>query len=148
MRVMALDIGEKRIGVAVSDPLGQTALPVGTVERRSREKDLEALIALVRRYQVETLVIGLPCRLNGTLGPAAERVKEFGGLLAERLDLPVHYWDERLTTAAAERVLLAADLSRRRRRRVIDQVAASLILQSYLDRKRAGGAGKETPEEL
>ena len=131
-----MDVGEKNIGLAVSDPLGITAQPVGVIRRRSKEADVAALASLARRYEVGKLVIGLPRHLNGTLGPEAARVRELGELLAQSLGLPACYWDERLTTVAAERVLIAADVSRRRRRRNIDQMAACLILQGYLDRQR------------
>lgn len=137
---MGLDVGEKNIGVAVSDPLGCTAQPLMSLRRSSKEKDLEALACLAREYEVEEIVLGLPQRLNGRAGPEVRRVRELGEAIAARLGLPVRYWDERLSTQEAEQVLLAADLSRRRRRRVIDQVAAALILQGYLDRRRQSSA--------
>lgn len=141
MRILALDVGEKTIGLAVSDPLGLTAQPLTTLRRQSKEKDLAALASLVRQLEVEEVVLGLPRRLNGSLGPEARRVQQLGELLRERLGLPVRYWDERLTTVAAEQALLAADLSRRRRRQTIDQTAACLILQGYLERRRGGQSG-------
>ena len=136
MRILALDVGEKTIGTAVSDPLGLTAQPLKTIRRRTSEEDVEVVASLVHEFKVEQLVVGLPLHLNGRVGPEAERVQEFGHFLAGRLGLPLYYWDERLTTVAAERVLLAADLSRRRRRETIDQTAACLILQGYLERQR------------
>lgn len=138
MRILALDVGEKNIGLAVSDPLELTAQPLLTLRRQSKEKDLAALASLVRQLEVGEVVIGLPRRLNGSLGPEAARVRQLGELLQKHLGLPVRYWDERLTTVAAEQALLAADLSRRRRRQTIDQTAACLILQGYLDRRRRG----------
>jgi len=131
---MGLDVGEKTIGVAVSDPLGWTAQGVTTIRRRgSLEEDLKAILRLVQEYRVERVVVGLPRNMNGSLGPQAKKVLDFMQALEERLKLPVVPWDERLTTSAAERVLIAADLSRRRRKGVVDRLAAVLILQSYLD---------------
>jgi len=134
LRIMGLDVGEKTIGVAVSDPLGWTAQGVTTIRRRgSLEEDLKAILRLVQEYRVERVVVGLPRNMNGSLGPQAKKVLDFMQALEERLKLPVVPWDERLTTSAAERVLIAADLSRRRRKGVVDRLAAVLILQSYLD---------------
>jgi len=134
MRIAALDVGEARIGIAVSDELGITAQGVGVVQRRGGRHDLEALAERLAPYQPERLVVGLPLNMNGTEGPQAEKVRAFATRVAEHLALPLEFSDERLTTVAAERTLLEADLSRRRRRELIDQVAATLILQTYLDR--------------
>ncbi|MGI9952981.1 Holliday junction resolvase RuvX [Moorellaceae bacterium AZ2] len=131
---MGLDVGEKTIGVAVSDPLGWTAQSVTTLKRGERlEDDLKALEALTKEYRVSKVVVGLPRNMNGTLGPQAEKILAFIQAAAEFLGLPVVPWDERLTTMAAERILLEADLSRRRRKGIVDRLAAVLILQSYLD---------------
>jgi putative holliday junction resolvase len=135
MRIAALDVGEARIGIAVSDELGITAQGVGVVQRRGGRHDLEALAERLAPYQPERLVVGLPLNMNGTEGPQAEKVRAFATRVAEHLALPLEFSDERLTTVAAERTLLEADLSRRRRRDLIDQVAATLILQTYLDRR-------------
>jgi len=116
MRVIGLDLGEKTIGVAVSDPLGLTAQG-----------------ELCQEWQVTTLVLGMPRNMNGTYGPRAESTREFGQLLEQELKLPVKYWDERLTTVAAEKMLLQGDLSRRKRKKVIDKIAAVMILQGFLD---------------
>lgn len=139
MRIMGLDVGTKTIGVALSDPLGWTAQGLTTIRRRSLAADLAALKELVRRYGVEELVVGLPRNMNGSLGSQAEAVRAFARHLQAEVGLPVHFIDERLTTVAAGRVLLEADLSRRRRRQVIDQVAATYILQGYLDRLGQNG---------
>lgn len=135
MRVAALDVGEARIGVAVSDELGITAQGIGVVRRVGGKRDLEALATLLAPYAPERLVVGLPLNMNGTEGPAAEKVRAFAERAAAHLGLALEFQDERLTTVAAERALLEADVSRRRRRDVIDQVAASLILQGYLARR-------------
>ena len=135
MRIAALDVGEARIGVAVSDELGITAQGVGVIRRVGGRRDLEALAALLAPYTPDRLVVGLPLDMRGTEGPAAARVRAFAERVAAHLALPLEFWDERLTTVAAERVLLEADVSRRRRREVVDKVAATLILEGYLARQ-------------
>jgi len=130
---MGLDVGEKRIGIAVSDPLGWTAQGHSVLQRTTLDNDLAALQELCRQLECQLLVIGLPRNMNGTLGPKAEEIQKFAGQLQELTGLPIVYWDERLTTRSAERVLLEADLSRRKRKQVIDKVAAVHILQGYLD---------------
>lgn len=134
MRVAALDVGNVRIGVAVSDELGITANGIGIVKRVGGRRDLEALAALLAPYKPERLVVGLPLSLDGREGPQAVKVRTFATRAAEHLGVPLDFWDERLTTVEAERVLIEADVSRRRRREVIDKVAATLILQGYLAR--------------
>lgn len=135
-RVMALDLGEARIGVALSDEMRMFATPLCQLDRR---KDVfAALEALVRRYGVTEVVVGLPLNMNGTAGPAARAASEFAEALRARLHLPVATFDERLTTVAAERALLEADLSRARRRELRDKVSAALILQAYLARRESG----------
>ncbi|OPZ74841.1 MAG: putative Holliday junction resolvase [Firmicutes bacterium ADurb.Bin456] len=134
MRIMGLDLGEKRIGVAVSDPLGWTAQGLQVIAvGGSLKAGIASIKELVRQYQVERIVVGLPRNMDGSPGSEAKRATEFAGLLSKKLGLPVEMYDERLTTVAAERVLLEADLSRARRREIIDKMAASLILQGYLD---------------
>ncbi|HHV07794.1 MAG TPA: Holliday junction resolvase RuvX [Firmicutes bacterium] len=135
MRAMGLDVGTRTIGVAVSDALGLTAQGVEVIRRHDLEQDLARLKELMDDYEVECLVVGMPRNMNGTYGPAAEEVRSFCQMLRDRLQIPVHEEDERLTTVAAERVLLEADLSRRRRRQVVDKVAASLILENFLFRR-------------
>jgi putative Holliday junction resolvase len=134
MRIAGLDVGEVRIGVAVSDELGIAAHGVGVVRRVGGRRDLEALVAMLAPYAPERLVVGLPLNMNGSEGPQAARVRAFAAELAAHTGLPVEFWDERLTTVAAGRVLLEADVSRRRRRGLVDKVAATLILQTYLAR--------------
>jgi putative holliday junction resolvase len=130
LRVMALDVGEKTVGVAVSDPLGMIASPRETLRRDGSE--LDRLERLVTAEEIGEVVVGLPISLNGTLGPSAERAKEFVKALQLRVSVPVTTFDERLTTAEAEKVLIAADTRRSKRRQVIDQIAATLILQGFL----------------
>lgn len=138
--MMGLDYGEVRIGVALSDPLGLTAQPLTTVARTaSVEADLASLASLAREHAAVRFVIGLPLGLDGARGERARATEGFARRLERASGLPVEAWDERLTSAQAERALLEADLSRRRRRQVIDRAAAVLILQSWLD-AHPGGA--------
>jgi len=133
VRILALDVGAKRIGLAVSDPLGITAQGLGVLIRKDRAEVLAQLLEVARKWQVQRVVVGLPRHLDGRLGDAAPEVLELASDLGEALGVRVVTWEERLTTVEAERVLLQADLSRRRRRQVLDQQAAVLILQNYLD---------------
>ncbi|BDG59666.1 putative pre-16S rRNA nuclease [Caldinitratiruptor microaerophilus] len=142
MRVAGLDVGEKTIGVAVSDPLGWTAQGVEVVRRTTLEADLERLRTLFAGYEVGEVVVGLPRDMSGGEGAQARLVREFADALARALGLPVTLWDERLTTAQATRALLEGDVSRRRRRQVVDRLAAQLILQAFLDRRRAAGGAR------
>lgn len=135
-RVMGLDIGERRIGVAVSDPLGWTAQGIEVVDRKRYPDWLSRITQLVEEYEVAVIVVGFPRNMDGTVGPRGEACKETSEMLEKRLGIPVRLWDERLSTAAAERSLLAADMSRAKRKKVIDRVAASWILQGYLDAQR------------
>ncbi len=133
MRIMGLDLGDKTIGVAVSDEMGWTAQGVETIKRNTLETDMERLDELIAQYQVEEFVVGLPKNMNGSIGHRGELCQEFAELLKGRFELPVHMWDERLTTMAAEKMLVAADVSRKKRKQVIDKMAAVMILQGYLD---------------
>ncbi len=139
MRVMGLDMGKKTIGVAISDESGLTAQPVTTIKRSSLRKDLDELVRLIKEYSVTGIVVGLPVNMNGTMGPATESVLKFIDDLKERAGVPVETWDERLSTAAVTKVLLEGDISRARRKEVVDKMAASYILQGYLDRASYGG---------
>lgn len=138
MRWMGLDYGDKTIGVAVSDEMGWTAQGIEVIRRKSPEEDLERIRTLVETYGVDELVVGFPRNMNGSVGPRGEICKEFAETLRRKLQLPVHLWDERLTTAEAERMLIKADVSRKKRRQVIDKMAAALILQGFLDSKPKG----------
>ena len=142
MRIMGLDLGKKTIGVAVSDEMGFSAQPITVIRRKGLKQDLTELAALIEQYDVTSIVLGLPRNMNGSIGPQAEKSKVFGAMLEEKFQLKIDYWDERLTTVSAERVLLEGDVSRAKRKKVIDKVAASLILQGYLDRLAGQGAGQ------
>ena len=133
MRIMALDVGEVTLGVAMSDELGITAQPITTLERRGIKHDLRAIVELISKHEVGTIVVGLPLRLSGMVGSSATAAMDFAERVRTRVNLPVITWDERYSTMQAERVLLEADVSRRKRREVINHVAAAIILQSYLD---------------
>lgn len=132
MRMLALDMGEKNIGVAVSDPLEITAQGVGVIRRSNMKKDLARIGEMLQEYEVEKIVLGYPLNMDGSVGEKAREIEIFKDKLAKTFSLPVVIWDERLTTAAAQRTLLNAGLGRARRKKVIDKVAAVLILESYL----------------
>ncbi|MEZ7578467.1 Holliday junction resolvase RuvX [Veillonella sp. 27098_8_77] len=134
MRIMALDVGSRTIGIACSDALLLTAQGIETIRRTSLEKDFNRLRELISEYEVHELVVGMPKHLNGTKGDRAEKTEEFVEKMKVVIDLPVTFWDERLSTVMAERQLIAADVSRKKRKVVIDKMAAVVILQGYLDR--------------
>jgi putative Holliday junction resolvase len=134
MRILGLDVGEKTIGVAVSDELGITAQGVRTIRRKGIRTDLEALSTIVSEYGVELMVVGIPVSMNGSIGTAAKNVLMFVEKL-KQLNIPVTTEDERLTTVMAERMLIEGNVRRDKRKKVIDKVAAALILQGYLDRR-------------
>jgi len=133
MRILGLDVGNKRIGAAVSDELGFTAQGIGVIMRQDLKQDIKRIQELIRQYDIGKIVLGLPRNMNGTMGPQSELVKKFGEALKLDSGIEISYWDERLTTVEAERSLINADMSRKKRRSVIDKVAAVLILQGYLD---------------
>ena len=134
-RIMGLDVGKKRIGVAVSDRLVWTAQGVGVIDR-TRPDWMKRLAELIEENEVGAIVVGLPRNMDGSIGPRGKACQELARRLEEQFSLPVILWDERLSTVAAERTLLSADMSRKKRRKVIDQIAASWILQGYLDAQR------------
>ncbi|MCZ8519022.1 MULTISPECIES: Holliday junction resolvase RuvX [Paenibacillus] len=133
MRYMGLDYGDKTIGVAVSDELGWTAQGLEVIRRTTQERDLARLREITGQYGVTDIVLGLPKNMNNTIGPRGEICIAFSQTLQETLGMPVHLWDERLTTVSATRTLLEADVSRKKRKQVIDKMAAALILQNYMD---------------
>lgn len=131
-RILALDYGTKRIGVALSDELWWTARPLETFERRTLDRDIAHVARLVVSHEVERVVLGLPLQLDGREGPAVRSMREFVVKLEAALSVPLVLWDERMTTKAAEDFLIAADVSRKKRKGAVDRVAASLLLQGYL----------------
>jgi putative Holliday junction resolvase len=136
MRIMGLDIGSHTIGVAISDELGITAQGLKTLRRKSMDEDFKEIAGIIRQFEIEKIVVGLPKNMDGTLGRQAEIVLKWMKVLKDKIPIPVVTWDERLSTVGASKVLLEADLSRRKRKKVIDKVAAVLILQGYLDESR------------
>jgi putative Holliday junction resolvase len=135
-RVLGLDVGSRRIGVAVSDLLGITAQGLATIQRRNKRTDLAALEKVINEHNVSEIVVGLPLRMSGAEGIQAEKMRLFVEELRKRFKLPVHLWDERLTSAQANRLLRETEMSIKRRGEVVDQMAAVLILQSWME---AGG---------
>lgn len=135
MRLMGLDYGDRNIGVAVSDAFRWTAQGNCVIERRRDGGELDRIADLVKEHEVSEIVVGLPKNMNGTIGPRGEISIAFAEQIQQKLNIPVHLWDERLTTVAAERTLIEADVSRKKRKLVIDKMAATLILQNYLDSK-------------
>ena len=136
MRILGLDFGSKTVGVAVSDGLLLTAQGVETIERKDENKlrkTCARIEELIAEYEITEIVLGLPKNMNNTEGERVEKTKAFGEMLERRTGLPVHYWDERLTTVAAEQILIVSGVRRENRKAVIDKVAAGLILQGYLD---------------
>ena len=133
---MGLDLGTKTIGVAVSDRLLSSASPLHTIRREKFSKDAEALLQIIESRDIAAIILGLPRNMDGSEGPRCQSTRAFVRNLARLTDLPIGYWDERLSTVAAERALLEADTSRKRRAEVIDHVAAGYILQGALDRAR------------
>ena len=142
-RTMGLDVGTRTIGVAVSDELSITGQALTTLRRSNLRTDLRALCELIEKHGVNRIVVGLPLNMDGSEGPSAAEARKVGEAVASALKIPVEYWDERLTTVAAGRMLIEADVSRARRRQVVDQVAAALILQGWLDARRPQATGED-----
>lgn len=136
MRALALDLGERRTGVAVSDEAGFLARGLTTLEETSVEDLVARIGEICRDLNVSTIIVGLPTNMDGSRGPAAREAERVAACLEEKLAIPAVLWDERLTTQAAERTLIEADLSRRKRKQAVDRLAATLILQSWLDARR------------
>jgi len=131
-RILAIDYGARRMGLAVSDPLGITAQGIETLERKNKRTDFAYLEGVIRDYEVKEIVLGYPLRMSGEAGTQSEKVAEFAEALRQRFQLPVHLWDERLTSAEANRLLREAEVSSRKRAQAVDRMAAVLILQSFL----------------
>lgn len=145
--MMGMDVGSKTIGVAVSDPLGITAQGLETIRRQNKRLDFEKIEKIIREYQVGEIVVGLPLRMSGQQGVQAEKMQVFAAELGKRFQLPVHLWDERLTSAQANRVLRETEMSIKRRGEVVDRMAAVLILQSFMESRTARadqGQGERT----
>ncbi len=136
MRIMGLDVGEKRIGIALSDPMGWTAQAHSVLQRKNLKQDFAHLKKLCQENEVGKIIVGFPRNMNGTIGPKALEIEEFARAMNECIRLPLEFWDERLSSVSAEKTLLEADLSRRKRKMLIDKLAAANILQTYLDSKR------------
>ena len=138
-RVLGLDVGSKTIGVAITDPLGITAQGLETLRRKNKRLDFEQLARLVRHYEVSEIVVGYPLRLTGVEGKQSEKMQLFAEQLRKKFGLPVHLWDERLTSSQANRILREAELSIKKRREAVDRLAAVLILQSWMQARGAVG---------
>jgi putative holliday junction resolvase len=136
VRILGLDYGSKRIGVAVSDELEITARGLTTIIRKNQKNDLDEIAKVIRTYTVEKIVIGYPIKLDGSEGIQCEKISRFAKLLEAKLRLPVIKWDETLTTKEAEDILIQAHVRREKRKRVVDKLAATLILQGYLDNRK------------
>jgi putative holliday junction resolvase len=134
-RILGLDVGSRRIGIAVSDPLGITAQGLETLERRNKRYDFEHLQRVIREYEVREIVVGLPLRMSGAEGTQSEKMRAFADELRKKFDLPVHLWDERLTSAEANRFLRETELSIEKRGKAVDRMAAVLILQSWMEQR-------------
>ncbi len=132
-RILALDVGSKRIGVAVSDPLGITAQGLETIQRQNKRRDLEALKRLLEQYEVHEIVVGLPLRLSGAEGTQSEKMRRFASDLESHFGVTVYLWDERWTSTEANRLLKEAELSIEKRGKAVDRMAAVLILQSWME---------------
>ena len=136
MRILGLDMGEKRIGVAISDGLGITAQCLDVITRKGLEEDTKELNNIIETHKVVEIVVGLPINMNGTRGDAANKVIEFVHSIKDYIKIPVKTWDERLTTSQGEKILIGADVSRKKRKKIIDKLAAQILLQSYMDYKK------------
>jgi putative holliday junction resolvase len=143
--VLGLDVGSRRIGVAISDPLGITAQGLETLQRRNKRADLAALEELIQKYEVSEIVVGLPLHMSGAAGTQSAKMQEFAEELRKRFRLPVHLWDERLTSAEANRLLRQAELSIEKRAKAVDRMAAVLILQGWME-SRCPGSGFRLPD--
>jgi putative holliday junction resolvase len=140
-RILGLDVGSRRIGLAISDPLGFTAQGLETLQRRNKRTDFAALDEIIRQYGVREIVIGLPLRMSGEAGTQSTKMQEFAEQLRKRFHLPVHLWDERLTSAEANRLLRETELSIEKRAKAVDRMAAVLILQGWMESQiREGGS--------
>ncbi len=136
MRTLALDVGTKTIGVAVSDELGITANGITTIQRKNLKNDLSELSAIIEEYKPGEIVVGVPYLMDGSVNERGEQILKFSDKIAEAFSLPIIHWDESFSTVHAEEKLIEADMSRKKRKKVIDKIAAVFILQEYLESKR------------
>jgi putative Holliday junction resolvase len=139
-----LDVGSRRIGIAISDPLGITAQGLETLQRRNKRTDLAALERVIHQHNVKEIVVGLPLRMSGAEGTQSDKMQLFAEELRKRFKLPVHLWDERLTSAEANRLLRETDLSIEKRAKAVDRMAAVLILQGWMEGRRTSDFGPQT----
>ena len=146
-RILGLDVGSRRIGVAVSDPLGITAQGLETLQRRNKRHDYEHLQRVIREYQVKEIVVGLPLRMSGAEGIQSEKMRAFAEDLKKKFRLPVHLWDERLTSAEANRFLRETEMSIEKRGKAVDRMAAVLILQGWMEQRAGAASGFRQPGE-
>jgi putative holliday junction resolvase len=145
-RILGLDVGSRRIGVAVSDPLGITAQGLETLQRRNKRYDFECLQRVIQEYDVREIVVGLPLRMSGAEGIQSDKMQTFAEEVRKRFRLPVHLWDERLTSAEANRLLRETDLSIEKRGKAVDRMAAVLILQGWMEQRAGTASGFRLPE--
>ena len=134
MRILGLDIGQKTIGLAISDPLGLTAQGLTTIRRKNKQSDIEELKKVCKEYEVETLVIGLPKNMNNSIGFAGEKIQEFAELIKEEIGLKIEFWDERLTTVAAHKTMNFLDINKNKKRDIVDTISAVYILETYVNK--------------
>lgn len=144
-RVLGLDVGSRRIGIAVSDALGITAQGLDTLHRKNKKHDFAYLYRMIRDYHVQQIVVGLPLRMSGAEGTQADKIQAFAHDLRKHFKLPVHLWDERLTSAEANRLLRETELSIEKRAQAVDRMAAVLILQSWIDSQKQRSLADPTP---
>lgn len=145
MKILGIDYGSRRIGLAISDELGITARPLAVIERKKLDRDLDALERIIRENEVERVVLGLPLRLDGTRGVQCEKVEKFADALKGRIPLPVVFRDEALSTWEADEIMMAAGMNSKKRRKIVDKVAAGIILQGYLDSVHRTKSGQTAP---
>jgi putative holliday junction resolvase len=145
-RILGLDVGARRIGLAISDPLGITAQGLATLQRKNKKHDYAVLHRIIREYQVKEIGVGLPLRMSGAEGIQAEKIQAFADDLRKHFKVPIHLWDERLTSAEANRLLRETDLSIEKRGQAVDRLAAVLILQSWMQSRSTSDVGPQTSD--
>jgi len=146
--ILGLDVGDVRIGVAISDELCIAAHELCTIKRKSLERDIDAIQQIVEENKVDKIVVGIPITLNGEISRQTQKVQQFVAHIQKNLNVPIETWDESLTTAEAEEILISMNVSRRKRKKIIDQVAAALILESYLEGKLSADTSRSFPTRL